>query len=270
MIKDILYSIRPSACVITSFLVLGAFRPRTGDFEQSVVLAICAFAGSAYCFLVNDLFDRKKDLLNNKNRPIATGKLSIKAAWISAIFFALTFVVMAFFLGWIPFGLSFLFLFIVTGYSYVNNAQGFMANLIVGFIASGTQWGVAIIRPDTYLIYSSLLFFFIIVAREIMLDWLDIEGDKAVGKSSIPARFNGQVVSVIVSIFYLAGTIVLVYTSVNYGSSLVSHVFQYLAFVALWVPFFYLIMKKERVRVLQNIRSTHIALVFILVALFTR
>jgi len=187
MIRHVLYSIRPSAGLIVAAIVFAAFKPNESEIIESILLGIAAFAGSSFCFLINDIVDREKDLLNGKNRPIATGELPLKWAYGSVIFFMVIYLSTTFLFSQMVFYLAIFSVIVFLLYVPINQKLGFWANLVVAFCASGSIWGVGIIRSfDEALFYLAFISFLMITAREILLDWLDIKGDENIG--NLPFR----------------------------------------------------------------------------------
>lgn len=181
----ILYTIRPSASLGACLLVLAAYQPNQDEWQRATLLVLCTFFGSAFCFIINDIYDREKDLLNQKHRPIATGIIPIATAYTFCTVSALGFAILACFFGLKVFLLSILFLAIVGLYSWLNVKSGLLANMIVAGIVAGTQWGVSIIKPDPFLTATAAFLFLFTIARELLLDWLDRKGDDQFGKRSI-------------------------------------------------------------------------------------
>ena len=58
LLAAILYTIRPSAALGATLLTIAAFQPMASEWKNAGILAVCAFSGSAFCFLTNDLYDR--------------------------------------------------------------------------------------------------------------------------------------------------------------------------------------------------------------------
>jgi len=172
-IGAVIYTIRPSATLGACMLVAAAFRPQSNDLQTLVILLSCAFFGSSYCFLLNDIFDREKDLLNEKLRPIATGELPLTLAVGISVLFAVLFLALAYTFGWFVFGLAILFLLLASIYSLLNFHSGLLANFMVAFFVSATPWGVAFIIPVPYL--SPVAFFVLLFPfpSVIVLDCLD-------------------------------------------------------------------------------------------------
>ena len=266
----VLYTIRPSATFGACFLVLGAFNPGRDDVHLVIPLMICTFFGSAFCFLVNDIYDREKDLLNEKFRPIATGIISLQLATILSVLFALIFLTSSYFLGTTVFILSFLFLALSTIYSYVNHTSGFLANIIVALIVSGTQWGVAILKPDSFLLFSSLFLFFITIPRELLLDWLDKKGDEATGKHSIPIQHSVKRLTRLILIILLLSTSALLVGMLLLPLMTVPFLFIALTIISAWLAFWKFLWESNDKHALLSARISHITFAFLIVALLTR
>lgn len=269
-IGAVIYTIRPSATLGACLLVAAAFRPQSNDLQTLVILLSCAFFGSSYCFLLNDIFDREKDLLNEKLRPIATGALPLKLAMGISVLFAVLFLALAYNFGWLVFGLAILFLFLATIYSSLNFQAGFLANFMVAFIVSGTQWGVGFIRPDTYLPLVAVFLFFYTIPREMILDWLDKAGDKAHGKDSLAIKMSIRKFNSIIVLFLTAATLSIGYLLLSRPSTGFSNAFFMASIPVSWLafsPFFY---QANRKNALIAVRTSHLTFALIILAMFLR
>lgn len=229
----------------------------------------CTLFGSSYCFLVNDIFDRKKDLLNQKYRPIATGVIPVNVAiGISAILIS-AFLVSAFHLGQTVFGLSFLFLFLASTYSLVNLKTGLLANVVVAFIVSGTQWGVMFVRYDPILWGSATFLFLFSIPREILLDLLDAEGDGLAGKRSVPLNHKKYLklwILILLGAFSLTGLVVPLMAEI---SAVPLGVFS-LAILSGWWSFYPFLREESRSAALRSVRYTHVTFGLLILALILR
>ena len=268
--KAIVYTIRPYAVLGACLLVLAAFNPEGDEWNEMISLVMATFFGSAYCFLLNDIFDRKKDLLNDKRRPLATGELPVSIALFMVVLFALVFITSSWFLGMLPFLLSFVFIGIRSIYSLVNVKTGLMANVIVAFVVSGTQWGVALIKPDEVLWASSVFLFFYTIPREILLDWLDIKGDKAYGKRSAPINYSLKAVMGIIVLslaFASLSIIAIVYLDL---SSKPSVLLATVTFFSTWLSFSPFFKKPSHRSALLSVRWSHVTFVLLIFTLISR
>lgn len=155
-------------------------------------IGLVAAAGN----IINDIFDRTIDKLNNQNNPINNG-LPLKVAWITYVAlnllaFAITYLLAAElnlyrFISLMP--ISALLLF---GYSSHFKCVPFIGNLIVSLFCAGVPAILLIAEPiilenfpvsvssQSLLVYIGLAFFGT-MAREMTKDLEDKEGDAAVG-----------------------------------------------------------------------------------------
>lgn len=269
LLSNILYSIRPSACLGAGLLAIAAFQPIT-EYFIAIIIFTSVFSGSACCFLVNDIADRDKDLLNKKNRPITTGKLSAHHSKISACIFGGLYFILSAYLGafhLIIFGIT-MFVFLV--YPALNNRYGLIANQLVAFsVCLSLVYGVGTLNMNATLWHFIFSTYFIIIAREIMLDGLDVKGDRIIGKPSIPIRYGELKTAWFVGIGYFLGSIpilLLILPSTSKGISII----LILSLTALWVPFIYSLTNRKLNWMLYNVRSSHLFFGLIIAALFIR
>ena len=122
-LSAITYTIRPSATLGTCLLTFAAFNPQEGEWNQAWLLVVSMFFGSAFCFMINDIYDREKDLLNKKSRPIATGVISMPTAIKVTVIFACLLLIFSWFLGIHVFLLAIAFLLGTGIYSSLMHAQ---------------------------------------------------------------------------------------------------------------------------------------------------
>ncbi len=268
-ISAITYTIRPSATLGTCVLTFAAFNPQEGEWNQAWLLVISMFFGSAFCFLINDIYDREKDLLNNKTRPVATGVIPLKVANSVAVLFAALLVTFSWYVNSYAFFLSIAFLVGTAMYSYINAKTGLFANVIVALIAAGTQWGVAVIKPDPYLWASSMFLFFFTIPREVLLDWLDIDGDKKWGKRSFPMNHSVTKVKLLIATSLLVCSLSMFYVFdlIPIGLSLI---FFLAAIVSLWISFFPFFQNPNDKSALLSVRLSHVTYAFLILALLSR
>ena len=251
-------------------LVIAAFRFQFEELETMILLLMCTLSGSAYCFLMNDIYDRKKDLLNKKRRPIATGELPLNVAIGFTIVLGLLFLVCTYQFRLIVFLLSIVFIFLTTIYSFLNIKSGILANVIVAFIVSGTQWGVAFIEPDPYLIPASLFLFFFTIPREMMLDWLDIDGDKEFGKNSVALSASKKGFKLILTFLLFLVTLSAIFIINQLAPKPISLSFFLLAALSGWISFVRFFQRANRKNALFGIRFSHVTFGLFIVAMLIR
>ena len=266
ILNALIYSIRPSATLGTCLLVLAAFNPDIEELKNSTILMVSVFSGSAFCFLVNDIYDRKKDLMNNKKRPIATGLVPLSIARNTSAFFGLLLLTTSWFLGIHAFVLAISFLIATSVYSYVNSQTGLLANIIVALLVAGTQWGVALLKPEGLLWVTSFFLFLLTIPREMMLDWLDMPGDKQSGKPSFPMNHSAISVKWLVVLCLIGCSVTIYFVSLN-TFSLTLFV---LAVLSAWASFAPFLKKADSKRALLSVRATHITFALLILALLSR
>ena len=262
------YSIRPSASIGAAALAVSAYKPGSDELIEAILLIVSVFFGGAYCFIMNDIYDRDKDLLNDKKRPIATGFVSMNLAVGSAIVCVIVTLTTSLFLGTYELLLAILYLMGVSVYSFVNSKTGLFANAMVALFVSGMHWGVAILKPDPALIASSLFLFFFTVPRELLLDWLDIKGDRGSGKPSFPMNHSPKANIWVVTASLLLSTGSLYFLQNNYNTLFM--VLYVLSIVTAWGSFAPFLKNADRKHALLSVRLSHISFVLLILALFSR
>lgn len=248
-------------------LCVAGYHPTEGDLLTGMLLFIAVFFGSAGCFLTNDYVDRKKDLSNNKQRPIATGALSPGVTLLVIIICLLCYLGLSLYFGpsHIVICLTTITIFLI--YSPINNKVGFGANALVALsVCLAVVYG-AIYHPITYFIYLMLtVLFLIILAREIMLDVLDMKGDREHGKSSIPLRFGIDHTKRIIFSCYMLLTFFSCY--IGFSQNLPLTLFFLL--LSVWLPFGYAMLSNMDKWALFNVRWSHLPLLILILVLFLR
>ena len=190
--------IRPVNCAMIGFaVVVGAFvsKPSSIPWLQLVLGFFTGFFVCAYSMSVNDVYDLEVDRVNRPDRPIPSGRISVRQA--STLSLAMLVVGLACAL------LSFVPLAVVTAVAYaflswLYNAKakrtGLPGNLIVAsslaipFIYGGAVSGGSI--GGSLLLMMALTAFFSGVGREVVKSMADVEGDAKREINSI-ARTRG-------------------------------------------------------------------------------
>ena len=256
---------------MASLLAIVALLPNKNDLLFVLMVGLYFFSGSAFCFLANDIFDRKKDLYNNKKRPIATGELSLKKAILFASVFLTTYLLLGYLLGAFFLLLSMISSVSFLLYSPINNKMGLLANVFVAFWATAPIWEIAYINGhEGLLYYLSSILFFMIIAREIMLDWLDTDGDKKIDKKSIPIRYSTKQVNVIIAILLIIPTLMILMIAQYFQLTKSASLFLYASIIVFWVPTFFMFKRPTRKMILANIRISHLTFLFILISIYLR
>ena len=185
---------------------------------NSLVLGLVVFSTSSYGFSLNDYFDKEKDKINHKNRVLPSGLLTdISVFKISVAFFLFTLLLIPI-LSEFQQTISIITLILLSVYSYINNKFGFLSNIITSLCSS-----LAIIITLEYfqmsLVFAiSIITFFYILSREIILDIYDIEADRTQGKTSVPLYFGKKKANIIASLFFVLSFILTICISLYYNN----------------------------------------------------
>ena len=267
LLSRLFYSIRPSACLGVALFAVATFQ-NAKEVMTMTVIFLSTFAGAAACFLVNDIYDREKDLLNNKNRPIATGALPKSVAVSSAVTFSVCYLGASIYLGIYP-----LILFTITMvtfliYPKINNTYGFLANVLVAVnVALAFVYGGILNEMDKSAVLLMISVFFVTVSREIMLDALDVNGDEEIGKCSVPLRVGKRKMTIVVVAGYFLASIPLV---LLINQEALFSIFIITMLAALWLPLIVRIAFPRMDWILFNIRSSHTFFGLLIALMFLR
>lgn len=177
-----------------------------------VILAMLAvFFETAAGNVINDYFDYNIDLINKPERPIPSGRISLRNGKYYAYLLFLLGTLCGFLISyttdnWIPFIIVLLADIILYLYAYKLKATPLIGNLAVGFMTGfGFVFaGFSINNPNIILTSAYLGFFAFVMttAREIIKDIEDIEGDKADGARTLPILIGVKIPTVI-SVFLI-------------------------------------------------------------------
>lgn len=173
------------------------------SFNIPIVLAMLAvFFETAAGNVINDYFDYNIDLINKPERPIPSGRISLKAGRNYGYLLFLLGTVCGFVISvltdnWIPFGIVLLADVVLYLYAYKLKSTPLIGNLTVGFMTGfGFVFGGFCLNNPTIITTSIYLGFFAFVmttARELIKDIEDMEGDKSEGAKTLPILYGEKI-----------------------------------------------------------------------------
>ena len=179
-------------------------------FSIPIILAmITVFFETAAGNVINDYFDYKIDLINKPERPLPSGRISLKNGKYYAYFLFLAGTVCGFLISyltnnWIPFIIVLIADIILYLYAYKLKTTPLIGHLTVGFMTGfGFVFGGFTINNPGIVTTSIFLGFFAFVmttAREIVKDIEDIEGDKADGARTLPILIGAKKPAILAAI----------------------------------------------------------------------
>lgn len=181
-----------------------------------VLVVIAAMLVSSQAMIFNDIADREEDAVNAPHRPLPSGKISVRTAWIYGIIVASLALAVALALDILYnlYGLSVATAIIFGGlldlYDFKLKKLGFWGNITIGItVLALFVYG----SSHTFLIYRSTFAWIPIVVgacaasgnvgREIIKGLPDIEGDREAGVRTLAVKFGKQKTAKIAFLFLL-------------------------------------------------------------------
>jgi len=182
-LEGLLKLIRPLNCIVMSFAVLvGASLTGLGNLQWINLLfgALTAFSLTGAAMAVNDYYDYDIDKINEPNRPIPSGKVSLRASLITTATLTLIGLSSAFIISlYCLIFATVAWIFMVT-YTTVGKRAGFPGNLLVSACVAAPFLFGSLVSTNTVtiniLLFASMAFL-ANTGREIAKGIVDIEGD---------------------------------------------------------------------------------------------
>jgi geranylgeranylglycerol-phosphate geranylgeranyltransferase len=202
---EILRPFNAMMAVITIILMAVISGQFTFDvFLAGIVVFVATGAGNA----INDYFDHKIDAINRPERPIPSGRISLKNAGIYSILLFAVAIIIGFIIGIIP-GLIVVFSsLLMIYYAYSLKAKCLIGNLTISFL-TGMSFvlGGVVVNELIISIYLGFFAFLMTMAREIVKDMEDMEGDQMEGASTLPIVYGKRVSSILAAFFMILASL---------------------------------------------------------------
>ena len=198
------------------------------DYLSLGLVVLAAALVSCQAMIFNDIADKEEDKINAPHRPIPSGKISVKAAYIYGVIVAILALVTAVVIDVINglFGLSVLTVIIFGGsldlYDFKLKKLGIWGNATIGMnVTALFAYGAL----HTYLVYGGAFQFVPIIVgaaaglgnigREVIKGLPDVEGDREAGVRTLAVKFGVKPAAAIGSFFLFcllagAGTAVII------------------------------------------------------------
>ncbi|AMD18123.1 prenyltransferase [Methanobrevibacter sp. YE315] len=204
--------LRPGNAIMGAIsIILIAIIDRT--ISIPIILAmITVFFETAAGNVINDYFDYNIDLINKPERPLPSGRISLKNGRNYGYLLFLAGTICGFLISyltnnWIPFVIVLIADVILYLYAYKLKSTPLIGNLAVGFMTGfGFVFGGFSLNTSDIILTSIYLGFFAFVmttAREIIKDIEDIEGDRAEGAKTLPILIGERIPAVIATILII-------------------------------------------------------------------
>jgi geranylgeranylglycerol-phosphate geranylgeranyltransferase len=181
----------------------------SGQFTLNVFLAgIVVFVATGAGNAINDYFDHKIDSINRPERPIPSGRISLKIAGIYSLLLFAVAIIIGFAIGLLPGIIVFLSSLLMVYYAYSLKTKCLIGNLSISFL-TGLSFvlGGVVVNEITISIYLGFFAFLMTMAREIVKDMEDMEGDKMEGASTLPIVYGKSASSKIAAFFMILASL---------------------------------------------------------------
>lgn len=153
--------------------------------------AAVLFCMTAAACAINDYWDIDKDCINHPNRPLPANRLSPQNAWWAAIVLFTGALAAALPLGIYPVLLVALSSIVLWHYSHLLNYSGILGNIIVAATIALLIFLSSLVADRPFVMHYPIAFLFCYaLAREILFDVHDAEGDRLQGVQTIANQWG--------------------------------------------------------------------------------
>jgi len=235
-------------------------------YDIPIILgAIAVFLATSGGNVINDYFDHKIDAINKPERPIPSGRISLKNAHIYASLLFIIAVILGISTSYLidnftPSLIVALSSLLMYYYAHTLKKVTLIGNIVVSFLTglcfifAGIILG-AYIGSHEIVITSAYLGFFaflMTMAREIVKDMEDIEGDRAEEAKTFPIKYGLKKSS------YLAGLLMIlasVLSPLLYFNGIFSVYFMIILIIAIIIFFYgaYEILKNQSLQTCKKV-----------------
>ena len=159
--------------------------------QQYLLTATVLFCMTSASFTIDDYWDLNQDRINHPERPLPSGQLSRQQAWWVAVMLFACALIAAIPLGLYPVILVAVSTVLLWNYSHILTYSGILGNAIVAAsVASAIFLGSLVAHRPWAMLYPICFLFCYILAKEIVWDVHDTEGDRIQGIVTIANRWG--------------------------------------------------------------------------------
>ncbi len=185
---------RPMNSVAAGLAAIVAYLIATGTVIPAVLLIFAVVTlVTAAGNVINDFFDVEIDRVNRPDRPIPSGQVSLPAARVYAATLFLAAILVCLFTNELCIAIAVFNSVLLIGYAARLKRTPLFGNIAVSYLAAsmflfgGALGGV----PGLFhVIPFAVMTFFAMLARELVKDAEDVEGDRASGAVTLPIRYG--------------------------------------------------------------------------------
>jgi len=181
----------------------------SGNFTIAVIVAcIIVFIFTGAGNAINDYFDHRIDAINKPDRPIPSGRIALKTALIYSVSLFAISSIMAFIIGIVPGIIVLLSAILMYLYASRLKTSCLVGNLSIAFLTGLCfVFGGVVLNAVELSIILGLYAFLMTMAREIVKDMEDVEGDSTEGASTFPIKYGMRKSSILAATFMLIASL---------------------------------------------------------------
>ena len=181
----------------------------SGKFTlEALMAAVVVFVVTGAGNSINDYFDHKIDAINKPERPIPSGRISLKTALIYSISLFVLGIILAFLTNLLLGIIALLSSILMVYYARDLKTKCLIGNLSISFLTGLCfVFGGIAVNEITVSIYLGFFAFLMTMAREIVKDMEDVEGDKLEGAATLPILHGMRISSILAAIFMILASV---------------------------------------------------------------
>ncbi|ANF22740.1 geranylgeranylglycerol-phosphate geranylgeranyltransferase [Thermococcus piezophilus] len=198
---------RPHNCVLAGIVGLLGSIVAVGhfpDLKTSLLVFLVVTLGCAGGNTINDYFDYEIDKVNRPDRPLPRGAMDRKTAlWYAMLLFAVG-MALAYMINRYAFILAVIAYVTMCLYAWKLKPLPFIGNLVVAGLTGATPlYGAVAVEHFGLAGYLAICAFLVNVAREVIKDIEDVEGDLVKGAKTLPIIWGKKKAAYVGSFFAL-------------------------------------------------------------------
>nr|WP_319374315.1 UbiA family prenyltransferase [uncultured Methanobacterium sp.] len=181
----------------------------SGKFTlEALMAAVVVFVVTGAGNSINDYFDHKIDAINKPERPIPSGRISLKTALIYSISLFALGIILAFLINILLGIIALLSSILMIFYARDLKTKCLIGNMSISFLTGLCfVFGGIAVNEILVSIYLGFFAFLMTMAREIVKDMEDVEGDKLEGAATLPIIHGMRISSILAAIFMILASL---------------------------------------------------------------
>jgi geranylgeranylglycerol-phosphate geranylgeranyltransferase len=194
--------------VIVGAILAG--NPTLTAIQNMILGFITGFTLTASSMVINDFYDREIDSINEPNRPIPSGIITIREALIFSSILSIIGFVSSVATSTLVFLISIIAWIVCMTYSTIGKRKGLYGNFLVSTcVTIPIMYGNIMIENsiDVNILLLATLIFFANTGREITKGIVDVTGDKQKKVNTLAVVYGEQKAAVIAVLFFLVAVI---------------------------------------------------------------